>query len=63
MDTRNKAEKFWDKKSNYFDREERKDDLTNIKIIEKPETDLKLVILFWIMDVGLEQQPLKLLAL
>ncbi|MBK7228151.1 MAG: class I SAM-dependent methyltransferase [Ignavibacteriales bacterium] len=41
MDTRNKAEKFWDKKSNYFDREERKDDLTNIKIIEKTRNRLK----------------------
>ncbi len=31
----NKSEKFWDRMAKYFDREERKDEPTNIKIIEK----------------------------
>ena len=42
MDTRNKSEKFWDEKANYFDREERKDEPTNIKIIEKTRNRLKI---------------------
>lgn len=42
MDTRNKSEKFWDRMANYFDREERKDELNNIKIIEKTKGHLKI---------------------
>ena len=38
----NKSEKFWDKMAKYFDREERKDDPTNIKIIEKTRNRLKI---------------------
>jgi len=29
----NKSEKFWDRMANYYDREEKKDELTYIKII------------------------------
>jgi 2-polyprenyl-3-methyl-5-hydroxy-6-metoxy-1,4-benzoquinol methylase len=35
MDTRNKAEKFWDRTANYYDKEEKKDELTYLKFIEK----------------------------
>ena len=42
MNARNKSEKFWDKKAKYFDREERKGELTNIKIIEKTRNRLKI---------------------
>jgi len=38
----NKSEKFWDEKANYYDREERKDEPTNIKIIEKTRKYLKI---------------------
>ena len=38
----NKSEKFWDKMAKYFDREERKDEPTNIKIIEKTRNRLKI---------------------
>ncbi len=38
----NKSEKFWDMMAKYFDREERKDDPTNIKIIEKTRNRLKI---------------------
>lgn len=38
----NKSEKFWDRMAKYFDREERKDDPTNIKIIEKTKKNLKI---------------------
>ncbi|MCX9009805.1 MAG: methyltransferase domain-containing protein [Candidatus Methanoperedens sp.] len=37
-----KAEKFWDKMANYYDREEKKDELTYIKIIEKTKKYLKI---------------------
>jgi 2-polyprenyl-3-methyl-5-hydroxy-6-metoxy-1,4-benzoquinol methylase len=42
MNTRNKSEKFWDRMAKYFDREERKDEPTNIKIIEKTKKYLKI---------------------
>ncbi len=42
MNTRNKSEKFWDRMAKYFDREERKDEPTNIKIIEKTRNRLKI---------------------
>ena len=38
----NKSEKFWDRMAKYFDREERKGELTNIKIIEKTRNRLKI---------------------
>ncbi len=38
----NKSEKFWDRMAKYFDREERKDEPTNIKIIEKTRNWLKI---------------------
>ncbi|MDD5615554.1 MAG: methyltransferase domain-containing protein [Candidatus Methanoperedens sp.] len=38
----NKSEKFWDRMAKYFDREERKDEPTNIKIIEKTKKYLKI---------------------
>ncbi|MCK9212670.1 MAG: methyltransferase domain-containing protein [Ignavibacteriaceae bacterium] len=41
MNAHNKAEKFWDRMANYFDREERKNEPTNIKIIEKTRNRLK----------------------
>ena len=37
----NKSEKFWDRMANYYDREEKKDELTYIKIIEKTKNYLK----------------------
>jgi len=42
MNTRNKSEKFWDRMAKFFDREERKDEPTNIKIIEKTRNRLKI---------------------
>ncbi len=42
MNTHNKSEKFWDRMAKYFDREERKDEPTNIKIIEKTRNRLKI---------------------
>jgi 2-polyprenyl-3-methyl-5-hydroxy-6-metoxy-1,4-benzoquinol methylase len=38
----NKSEKFWDRMAKYLDREERKDEATNIKIIEKTRNQLKI---------------------
>ncbi|HEY9204711.1 MAG TPA: class I SAM-dependent methyltransferase [Candidatus Methanoperedens sp.] len=38
----NKSEKFWDRMAKYFDREERKDEPTNVKIIEKTRNRLKI---------------------
>lgn len=37
----NKTEKFWDKMANYYDRIEKKDELTYIKIIEETKKYLK----------------------
>ena len=42
MDTRDKSEKFWDRMSKHFDREERKNEPINIKIIEKTRGRLKI---------------------
>ncbi len=42
----NKSEKFWDKMANNYDQEEKKDELTYIKIIEKTKSISKLVIMF-----------------
>ncbi|MDP3150647.1 MAG: hypothetical protein Q8N83_16125 [Ignavibacteria bacterium] len=41
MDTLTKSEKFWNRIKNYFDQEERKDELLHIKIIEKTKDYLK----------------------
>ncbi|CAG0990950.1 MAG: class I SAM-dependent methyltransferase [Candidatus Methanoperedens sp.] len=38
----NRSEKFWDKMANDYDREEKKDELTYIKIIEKTKKYLKI---------------------
>ncbi|CAG0990610.1 MAG: ubiquinone/menaquinone biosynthesis methyltransferase [Candidatus Methanoperedens nitroreducens] len=38
----NKSEKFWDRMAKYLDRVERKDEATNIKIIEKTRKYLKI---------------------
>jgi len=38
----NKSEKFWDRMAKYLDRVERKDEATNIKIIEKTRNRLKI---------------------
>lgn len=38
----NKSEKFWDRMANYYDRVEKKDELTYIKIIEKTKQYLKI---------------------
>jgi 2-polyprenyl-3-methyl-5-hydroxy-6-metoxy-1,4-benzoquinol methylase len=38
----NKSEKFWDRMAKYFDRVERKDEPTNIRIIEKTRNRLKI---------------------
>ncbi|HJH29383.1 MAG TPA: class I SAM-dependent methyltransferase [Methanosarcinaceae archaeon] len=38
----NKSEKFWDRMAKYIDRVERKDEPTNIKIIEKTRNRLKI---------------------
>ncbi|MCZ7382934.1 MAG: class I SAM-dependent methyltransferase [Candidatus Methanoperedens sp.] len=38
----NKSEKFWDRMAKYFDREEKKDEPTNIKIIDKTKKYLKI---------------------
>lgn len=38
----NKSEKFWDRMAKYLDRVERKDEATNIKIIEKTINRLKI---------------------
>ncbi len=37
-----KSERFWDKMANYYDRVEKKDELTYIKIIEKTKMYLKI---------------------
>lgn len=42
MQRMNRSEKFWDKMVNYYDREEKKDELTYIKIIEKTKKYLKI---------------------
>jgi 2-polyprenyl-3-methyl-5-hydroxy-6-metoxy-1,4-benzoquinol methylase len=38
----NKSEKFWDRMAKYFDQVEKKDEPTNIKIIEKTRNRLKI---------------------
>jgi 2-polyprenyl-3-methyl-5-hydroxy-6-metoxy-1,4-benzoquinol methylase len=38
----NNSEKFWDRMAKYLDRVERKDEATNIKIIEKTRNQLKI---------------------
>ncbi len=38
----NRSEKFWDKMANYYDQEEKKDEQTYIKIIEKTKKYLKI---------------------
>jgi len=38
----NKSEKFWDRMAKYLDQVERKDETTNIKIIEKTRNRLKI---------------------
>lgn len=42
MDSRNQAEKFWDRTANNYDKEERKDEQTYLSIIEKTRKYLKL---------------------
>jgi 2-polyprenyl-3-methyl-5-hydroxy-6-metoxy-1,4-benzoquinol methylase len=42
MDTRSKTEKFWDRTAIYYDKEEKKDELTYLKFIEKAGTYLKI---------------------
>ena len=42
MQKMNKSEKFWDRMAKYLDRVERKDEPTNIKIIEKTRNLLKI---------------------
>jgi 2-polyprenyl-3-methyl-5-hydroxy-6-metoxy-1,4-benzoquinol methylase len=37
----NKSEKFWDRSADYYDREEKKDELTYLKFIEKAKKYLK----------------------
>jgi 2-polyprenyl-3-methyl-5-hydroxy-6-metoxy-1,4-benzoquinol methylase len=41
MDTLNKTEKFWDRSADYYDREEKKDELTYFKFIAKAKKYLK----------------------
>jgi 2-polyprenyl-3-methyl-5-hydroxy-6-metoxy-1,4-benzoquinol methylase len=41
-DERNKAEKFWDRTAIFYDKEEKKDDLTYLKFIEKAKKYLKV---------------------
>jgi len=38
----NKSEKFWDRMAKYLDQVERKDETTNIKIIDKTKKYLKI---------------------
>jgi 2-polyprenyl-3-methyl-5-hydroxy-6-metoxy-1,4-benzoquinol methylase len=40
--TSNKAEKFWDRTAEYYDKEEKKDELTYLKFIEKAKKYLKV---------------------
>jgi 2-polyprenyl-3-methyl-5-hydroxy-6-metoxy-1,4-benzoquinol methylase len=42
MNTSNKAEKFWDRTAEYYDNEEKKDELTYLKFIEKARKYLKV---------------------
>jgi len=42
MDTRNKAEKFWDKTTNIYDQVEKKDEQTYLKMIEKTRKYIKV---------------------
>ena len=42
MNTHNKTEKFWDRMAKYLDQVERKDETTNIKIIDKTKKYLKI---------------------
>lgn len=42
MNTRNKSEKFWDRMAKYLDQVERKDEPTNIKIIDNTKKYLKI---------------------
>jgi 2-polyprenyl-3-methyl-5-hydroxy-6-metoxy-1,4-benzoquinol methylase len=42
MDTRNKTEKFWDRTAYYYDEEEKKDELTYRRFIEKAKKYLKV---------------------
>jgi 2-polyprenyl-3-methyl-5-hydroxy-6-metoxy-1,4-benzoquinol methylase len=41
LDTRNKAEKFWDRTAIYYDKEEKKDELAYLNFIEKAREYLK----------------------
>jgi 2-polyprenyl-3-methyl-5-hydroxy-6-metoxy-1,4-benzoquinol methylase len=50
MDTRNKAEKFWDRTAIYYDKEEKKDELTYLKFIEKAGKYLKVNDI--VLDLG-----------
>jgi 2-polyprenyl-3-methyl-5-hydroxy-6-metoxy-1,4-benzoquinol methylase len=42
MDSRNQAEKFWDRTANNYDKEEKKDKQTYLNIIEKTRKHLKI---------------------
>jgi 2-polyprenyl-3-methyl-5-hydroxy-6-metoxy-1,4-benzoquinol methylase len=42
MDTRNKAEKFWDRTASFYDREEIKDEMAYLNLIEKARKYLKV---------------------
>ena len=42
MDSRNRTEKFWDKMANNYDQEEKKDEQTYMKIIEKTKKYLNI---------------------
>jgi 2-polyprenyl-3-methyl-5-hydroxy-6-metoxy-1,4-benzoquinol methylase len=50
METLNKAEKFWDRTADYYDSEEKKDELTYLKFIEKTRKYLKVSDL--VLDLG-----------
>jgi len=42
MDTRNKAERFWDRTASNYDKEEKRDEQTYLRIIEKTKRYLKI---------------------
>ena len=48
----NKSEKFWDKTANNYDQEEKKDEQTYIKIIEKTKKYLKISDI--VLDYGIQ---------
>ena len=50
MESRNQAEKFWDRTANNYDKEEKKDEQTYLSIIEKTRKYLKLSDI--ILDYG-----------